>query len=214
MDYADLVIEAGRRMLRQGETIGTWGNISALDAEKGEVYITPSGMAYDTLQPEDIVVLNMEGDTLRGERRPSVETQMHLSVYRARSDCRAVIHTHPVWSTTFSAMGEDIPIFLDEAAQVLGDTVRTAGYAMPGTKELAENCVKALGERSMVCLLRCHGAVCLGRTMEEAFMVSAVLESTARILSIIRSMGGTAEAYNSEHLARMRDFMKNQYGQR
>ena len=214
MNYARLVIDAGVRMLRQGETIGAWGNISALDPDRGEVFITPSGMAYDTIREEDIVVLDRDGHVLRGERRPSVETPMHLAIYRARPGCRAVIHTHPIYSTAFSAMGEDIPLFLDEAAQTLRDTVRTARWAMPGSAELAANCVEALGERSMACLLCSHGAVCLGETMEQAFLVSAVLEAAVRIFFLIRSMGGSAEAYGAERLSEMDRFIKERYGQK
>ena len=103
MNYARLVIDAGVRMLRQGETIGAWGNISALDPDEGAVYITPSGMAYDTLCEEDIVILDRIGHVLRGKRRPSVETGMHLAIYNARPDCRAVVHTHPIYSTAFSS---------------------------------------------------------------------------------------------------------------
>ena len=208
------LIAAGIRMLREGVTIGAWGNISLRERETGIIYITPSGMAYDTLQPEDIVALTPEGDKVRGDRCPTVETPMHLAIYAARPDCGAVVHTHPIYSTAFSAMGEDIPLFLDEAAQTLGDTVRTAAYALPGSPELAENCVMTLGKRANACLLRCHGAVCVGDTLERAFMVSQVLESTARIAALIRSMGGTPEPFTPERLAAMDDFMKNRYGQR
>ena len=208
------VIEAGVRMLAEGVTIGAWGNISVFDRAEGEVLITPSGMAYDTLTEEDIVVLSPEGRVLRGERKPSVETKLHLAVYAARPDCSALVHTHPIWSTAFSAMGEDIPLFLDEAAQRLGDTVRTAAYALPGTEELAQNCVAALGERAMACLLRAHGAVCLGATLDEAFLVSQVLESTARIAWLVRSMGGTPEPLAETDVRAMQEFMKNSYGQR
>lgn len=214
MNYPELVITAGRRMLSEGVTIGAWGNISAFDRERGEVYITPSGMPYASLKEEDIVVLRPDGTRIRGERRPSVETGLHLAVYAAREDCAAIVHTHPIYSTAFSAMGEDIPLFLDEAAQTLGDTVRTARYAMPGSAELAQNCVEALGERANACLLRAHGAVCLGTDMDKAFLVSQVLESTARIYSLIRSMGGTAEPFSPERLEEMRQFMENRYGQR
>ena len=156
-EWKRAVIAAGKRMLAEGVTIGAWGNISVRD-EAGRVCITPSGMAYGTLTEDDIVVLAPDGTRLEGERKPSIETGLHLAVYAARPDCRAIVHTHPVYSTAFSAMGEDIPLFLDEAAQQLGDTVRTAEYALPGTPELAENCVRALGPRSMACLLRSHGA--------------------------------------------------------
>lgn len=213
MNRKQAVVDAGRRMLAENITIGTWGNISLRDPETGCIYITPSGMAYDTLTAEDIVVLRADGTVAEGRRRPSIETGMHLAVYRARRDCGAVLHTHPVYSTAFSAMGEDIPLLLDEAAQQLGDTVRAAGYALPGSPELAENCVRALGGKSMACLLKSHGAVCLGETLEKAFLVSAVLESTARIYSLIRSMGGTFEPISPENIAAMQYFVRHQYGQ-
>ncbi|MBQ3277464.1 MAG: class II aldolase/adducin family protein [Oscillospiraceae bacterium] len=212
-EWKRAVIAAGKRMLAEGVTIGAWGNISVRD-EAGRVCITPSGMAYGTLTEDDIVVLAPDGTRLEGERKPSIETGLHLAVYAARPDCRAIVHTHPVYSTAFSAMGEDIPLFLDEAAQQLGDTVRTAEYALPGTPELAENCVRALGPRSMACLLRSHGAVCLGETLDQAFLVSQVLESTARIYGLIRSMGGAFLPLSQEDIRAMQEFVKNEYGQR
>ena len=212
-EWKRAVIAAGKRMLAEGVTIGAWGNISVRD-ETGRVCITPSGMAYGTLTEDDIVVLAPDGTRLEGERKPSIETGLHLAVYAARPDCRAIVHTHPVYSTAFSAMGEDIPLFLDEAAQQLGDTVRTAEYALPGTPELAENCVRALGPRSMACLLRSHGAVCLGETLDQAFLVSQVLESTARIYGLIRSMGGAFLPLSQEDIRAMQEFVKNEYGQR
>ena len=163
------VINGGIRMLEEGITIGTWGNVTIRDPETGYVYLSPSGMPYKTLTEDDIVVVLLDGSRVEGTRRSTIETEMHLAIYRARPECNAIIHTHPIYSTAFSAMGEDIPLMLDEAAQVLGDTVRTADYALPGTQELADNCVKALGDKAMACLLKSHGAVCLGKDLEQAF---------------------------------------------
>lgn len=201
-------------MLSEGITIGTWGNVSLKDPETGYVYLTPSGMPYPSLVESDIVVMRLDGTVVEGERRPTIEAPMHLAIYRAREDCSAVIHTHPIYSTAFSSMGEDIPLMLDEAAQALGDTVRTADYALPGSVELAENCVKALGKRSMACLLKSHGAVCLGASLEQAFGNSTVLEATAQIYSIIRSMGGQFTPISPENIAAMQSFVKTGYGQR
>ena len=100
------------------------------------------------------------------------------------------------------------------AAQVLGDTVRTADYALPGTQELADNCVKALGDKAMACLLKSHGAVCLGKDLEQAFGNSTVLEATAQVYSIIRSMGGQFQPISPENIAFMQEFVKTSYGQR
>ena len=208
------VIDAGIRMLSEGITIGTWGNVTVRDPETGYVYLSPSGMPYKTLVEDDIVVVRLDGSRVEGTRKSTIETEMHLAIYRARPECNAVIHTHPIYSTAFSAMGEDIPLLLDEAAQVLGDVVRTTAYALPGSQELADECVKALGEKSMACLLRSHGAVCLGKDLEQAFGNSTVLEATARVYSIIRSMGGQFDPISLENIAFMQTFVKNSYGQR
>ena len=208
------VIDAGIRMLSEGITIGTWGNVTVRDPETGYVYLSPSGMPYKTLVEDDIVVVRLDGSRVEGTRKSTIETEMHLAIYRARPECNAVIHTHPIYSTAFSAMGEDIPLLLDEAAQVLGDVVRTTAYALPGSQELADECVKALGEKSMACLLRSHGAVCLGKDLEQAFGNATVLEATARVYSIIRSMGGQFDPISPENIAFMQNFVKNSYGQR
>ena len=213
MDIRGKIIEIGCRMTAENVSIGTWGNISALDDE-GNVYITPSGMDYDKLVPDDIVKTDIDGNILSGMRRPSIETGLHLAVYKARKDCRAIVHTHPVYSTAFSAMGENIPLFLDAAVQKLRDEVRIAEHAMPGSRELAENCVKALGEKSMACLLQSHGAVCLGKDPDDAYLVSGVLESTAHIYSLIRSMGGKCGSMPKEEIAAMTGFAEKYYGQK
>ena len=208
------VIDAGIRMLSEGITIGTWGNVTVRDPETGYVYLSPSGMPYKTLMEDDIVVVRLDGSRVEGERKPTIETEMHLAIYRARPACNAIIHTHPVYSTAFSAMGEDIPLLLDEAAQVLGDVVRTTAYALPGSQELADECVKALGDKAMACLLKSHGAVCLGKDLEQAFGNSTVLEATAQVYSIIRSMGGQFQPISPENIAFMQEFVKTSYGQR
>ncbi len=208
------VISAGIRMLSEGVTIGTWGNISVRDRDTGKIYITPSGMPYNTLKEEDICVLNENGDMIEGFRKPSIETGAHLAVYRARPDALAIVHTHPVYSTAFSSAGEGIPLFLDEAAQILMEPVQVADYALPGSDELAANCVKALGSRGMACLMKSHGALCVGDTLDRAFLVSSVLEATARILWIQRSMGLQYDPISESDIRAMQDFVKNKYGQR
>lgn len=212
MDIREKIIDTGCRMTAESLSVGTWGNISALDDE-GNVYITPSGMEYSKLVPEDIVKMDIVGHIIEGKRIPSVETPLHLAVYKARSDCRAIVHTHPVYSTAFSAMGEDIPLFLDAAVQQLGDTVRTAPHAMPGSRELADNCVEALGKKSRACLLQSHGAVCIGQDLDKAYMISGLLEATAHIYSLIRSMGGSYIPLSESDTEAMRIFADRYYGQ-
>ncbi len=213
MNYKKLIVDSGLRMLRGGYTVETWGNISARDPETNLVYLTPSGMDYTTIQEEDIVVLDLEGNIVEGHRKPSIELDLHLHVYQSRPEVQAVVHTHPIYSTVFSCCGEDIPMVIDEAAQVLGDVCRTAKYGLPGSKELAENCVEALGKTGNACLLRSHGAVCVGKNMDTAFKVCKVLEVTAQIYQLIRSMGANYLPIPQQYIDAMWDFAQNHYGQ-
>lgn len=213
MNYKQLIVESGIKMLQGGYTVETWGNISYRDPETQRVYITPSGMDYATLEEEDVVVVDLQGNILEGKRRPSIETGLHCAIYRARSEVNAVIHTHPIYSMVFSCTGEDVPLLMDEAAQCMGDTCRTAEYALPGSPELAENCIKALGEKANACLLKSHGAVCLGADMKSAFRVVKVLEVTAQIYQMIRSMGACYCPISQENIEKMQYFVCNLYGQ-
>ncbi|MBE5967806.1 MAG: class II aldolase/adducin family protein [Lachnospiraceae bacterium] len=213
MNYKELIIESGKKMASEGFTIETWGNISFRDPKTNLVYITPSGMDYFKCNNDDVVVLNLDGERVEGTRKPTIETEMHLGVYRSRPEVNAVVHTHPIYSTVFSSMGEDIPLFLDEAAQTLGDVVKSTKYALPGTPELAEECIKALGKESNACLLQSHGAVCVGESMDAAFKVAKVLEITAQVYYMIRSTNGKPIALSDENIAAMKDFVKYKYGQ-
>ena len=213
MNYKQLIVESGKRMSGSGLTVETWGNISFRDKETGLVYLTPSAMLYDTIVEDDVVVCRLDGTIVEGERKPTIETEMHLSVYRNREDVNAIIHTHPIYSMVYAAQGKDIPLIIDEAAQILGDVCRCADYALPGSAELAENCVKALGERSNSCLIHSHGAVCVSGDMDGAFKTAKVLEVTAQIYYMIEATGGKPAGISDENIQAMQDFVKNSYGQ-
>lgn len=213
MDMRNTIVAAGKKLINEGFTVETWGNISVRD-EDGRVYITPSGMDYETCTIDDIVVMELDGTIVSGQRKPSIETGLHLAVYRERPEVMAIVHTHPIYSTVFSCMGEGIPQGIcDEAAQALGGEVKTAGYALPGSAELAENCVKALGEKTKACLLQSHGAVCVGKDIKTAFKTAKVLEMTAEIYYRIRSIGGSFIPISKENINAMEDFVANHYGQ-
>ena len=212
MDMREVIVSAGKKLIHEGFTVETWGNISVRD-EKGLVYITPSGMDYETCTVDDIVVMTLDKQIVSGTRRPSVETDLHLGVYRARPEINAVVHTHPISSTVFACTGESIPLLIDEAAQALGDEVKTAPYALPGTIELANNCVEALGKKANACLLQSHGAVCIGSDMKMAFKVAKVLEMSAEIYYRVRSMGGNFIPISDENINAMQDYVAKRYGQ-
>ncbi|WP_292594047.1 class II aldolase/adducin family protein, partial [Mesotoga sp. UBA5847] len=143
-EFAGLVLDACRRMEDQGMTVGTWGNISVRVNDE-TFLITPSGMSYGCLKTEDIVMADMEGNTIDSKRKPSIEHGLHRMIYKHRSDVGAVIHTHPQYSTAFAIARKDIPAVSEELIQIIGEGVRCAAYALPGTEELAVNAVSALG---------------------------------------------------------------------
>lgn len=205
-----LILEAGVAMESRHLTIETWGNISMRDPETGLLYITPSGMPYNKLVPEDIVALNPDGTVYQGSRVPSVEAGLHAKIYAARKDVNAILHTHPVSSTVFGVLHMSIPVVTDELAQAVGQEVRCADYALPGSVELADNCVKALGNGQAV-LLANHGAVCVGKDLKECFKVAEVLETSAEIYYKALTIGKPC-IIPKDKVEWMRDFAVNKYG--
>ena len=211
MDFRQRLIEAGKQMLEKKLTVETWGNLSLRDPDTGLIYLTPSAMAYHTIETEDVAVVDLEGNMLSGRRKPTIEMGLHLQLYRTRPEINAVIHTHPVQSQVFAVLRRPIPPIIDEAAQVLGGTVPVAQYALPGTKELAENVGVAMKGRVRACLMANHGAVCVGESMEQAFKVCAVLEMTAEIYQRALMLG-QPHVLSDELVDEMWDFANNRYG--
>ena len=213
MDYKQFIVDCGIRMLESGLTVETWGNISARDPETGLIYLTPSGMNYRTITRDDIVVMNSNMEVVEGSRKPTIEYPLHVGIMNMRPEINAVVHTHPVYSQVFGMLHMDIPPVIDEAAQAFGGTVKCADYAIPGTPELAENVLKAIGEKGMACLMANHGAVCIGETMDIAFKGCTVLEMTARIYQMGLAIG-KVEPLSKEIVDVTRDFALNKYGQK
>ena len=211
MNCKEKLLWAGQEMLRRGLTVETFGNLSVRDPETGLVYLTPSAMAYHTITEADVVVTDPEGNVVEGHRKPTIEKDLHLGLYRAHPEVNAIIHTHPVHSQVFAVLRKPIPPVMDEAAQVLGGTVKVAQYALPGTKELARSVCAAMEGRVRACLMANHGAVCMGATMEQAFKVCTVLEMTAEVYRLALSVGEPV-VLPDELVDEMWDFANNRYG--
>lgn len=207
------IVQAGIRMLNAGLTVGTWGNISIYDRENNRVYLTPSGMPYNTLTVDDIPVLDIDGNVVEGTRKPTIEKDLHLGIYSAYSDVNAVLHTHPKWSMIFATIGKSIPLICDEAAQFFKGEVRCTKYALPGSKEIADECVKALFQ-SNACLLSSHGSVITASNLNEAFGIATVLEYTAELYYKVLSMGEKPQVISEENIKYMYEFVHTKYGQK
>jgi len=208
--FRKLIVDTGRELHKQNLTIGTWGNISVLDSETGLVYIKPSGMDYNEINLEDIIVVDKKGKTIEGFRKPSIEMPIHLSIYNARKDVGAIVHYHPIYSSVLAVTGSSLPGICEDFVQVVGEKVLCAKYGLPGSEELAENAVANLGNRNAVFLLN-HGTLCVGKNMKEAMKVCYVVEKTAHIYILSKSVG-KCRIIPEEDIKVMQDFAKNSYG--
>jgi L-fuculose-phosphate aldolase len=205
------VVETGRHMRARGLVAGTWGNISARSEDGARIFITPSGKPYDELIPADIVVVGFAGNVLEG-CRPSSELALHLAIYSARPDVRAVVHTHSLYATACAVAGESIPPCLEELVQAVGGGVEVSEYALPGTLALATAAVSALADRSAV-LLANHGVAACGPSVKEALLVAELVEKAAQIHAIAKQLGG-ARRLSDEDIQLMRRFYLEKYMQR
>ncbi len=185
------VLEAALKMAGKGLVVGTSGNISLrLPSLNGRqlMAITPTSRHYDTLKVKDIPIIDFDGQRVAGDLPPSIETPLHIGIYKARKDVNAIIHTHSVFASAAAVAGLDIPPIVEDQVALLGGEIKLAGYAASGTPEQMTNVLTALGERNAV-LLAHHGAVGTGRTMRDAFTACELLEKTARIYFLTLSTG-------------------------
>ena len=150
-----LLIEYGKKLVEAGLTKGTGGNLSIFDRKNGHVAITPSGIDFFEIQPEDIVIIDVDGNIIEGNRVPSSEWAMHVMPYKYRDDIDAVIHAHTMYATVMACLREDLPATHYMIA-VAGENVRVAKYATYGSPELAKNAFEAMKDRKAVILAN-HG---------------------------------------------------------
>ncbi|MFZ5591471.1 MAG: class II aldolase/adducin family protein [Bacillota bacterium] len=205
------IINTGRAMCAGGLVLGTWGNISCRCLQSDLVLITPSGMPYDQLVPTDIVCLDGEGNVVRGNLRPSSEYLLHLAIYRRRSDVRAIVHTHSIYASALAALRQELPPLLEETAQVAGGAVPCTPYARAGTVQLAEAAAATLGQGNAV-LLANHGVVGVGRGLDEALTVCQVVEKSAMVYLLARSIG-RPHILPPDEVVELRRIFTRHYGQ-
>ena len=186
------VLAAGQEMARLGLVAGSSGNVSArIDDPSGEerYLITPAGLPYGRMTAADLVLVNGELEPVEGEGVPSSESLMHLAIYRARPDVQSIMHTHSIYASAAAVVGKAIPPVVDEMVISVGVGVEVADYGFPGSDELAENVVRALGDRRAV-LLRNHGLCVAAGSPEQALAIAVLMERVAQIFFAAEAAGG------------------------
>lgn len=182
----EALVATARRTVADGLVVGTSGNVSVRVDDT--VLVTPSGVPYDRLAPDDITGVDLDGRQVLGTLVPTSELPMHLAVYRADGDARAVVHTHAVHATAVSLLVPELPL-VHYMAAALGGPVRVAPYAAYGTDELARNMLAALTDRTG-CLLQNHGTITYGASLDQAYDRTAQLEWMCRLWLTASSVPG------------------------
>lgn len=183
----ELIVEYGQKLITSGLTKGTGGNLSIFDRKKKLMAISPSGMDYFDTKPEDVVVMDLEGNIVEGSRKPSSEHNMHKMFYKNRQDIDAIVHTHSIFSATLSTLRWRLPAS-NYLVALAGLDVRCAEYASFGTVELANNALKAMEDRYAV-LLANHGLLTGGKNIEDAFAKAEQIEYCAEVYCRAKSIG-------------------------
>lgn len=192
MKYPELrrqVLKTAQEILAARMVTGTWGNVSLRVPGEELLIITPSGMEYEKLQPEDMVLVDFSRQVKEGSYRPSIETPMHLAIYQNRPDVNAVVHVHSPYATAFAVAGKSIPVILEETAQAVGHVIEVVPYARCGSMLLASQVVDTLGSSGRVVLLAMHGMVGVGTDIRDALKVCYVTEKTAMVALLALQLG-------------------------
>lgn len=182
MNYIDerkRVLAVAVKSLEKGLIHGTSGNVSMRIEGEEKVIITPSGLPYDTLTPDQLPIVDLYGKVIEGDLKPSSETPLHTAVYRARKNVNGIVHTHSMYATIFSILGEDIPVMMPPAAPYA--PVPVAKFELPGSEELGQSVVNALGEDHLVVTMENHGLISCCPSIERALSGAEYVEETAQV---------------------------------
>ena len=203
------IVEYGKKLIDANLTKGTGGNLSIFNREKQLMAISPSGIDYFKIKPEDVVILDLEGNKVDGDKSPSSEYEMHRIFYENRRDIDAIIHTHTMYATTIACLNWELPP-VHYMVALAGLNVRCAKYATYGTKELAENAFEAMKDRNAV-LLANHGLLAGAKDLANAFNITEEIEYCAELYYRTKCIGEPV-ILSEEEMTLMLDKFKS-YGQ-
>lgn len=187
IEEREMVVEYSKKLLTSNLAKGSGGNISLSNTDKTMMAVTPSGVVYDIMKPEDIVVLNMTGEKIEGDLLPTSEIAFHLALQKLRSDIHAVVHTHSPYATAVACLGWELPP-IHYLIGFAGEKVPLAPYSTYGTEELSDNICSVIGEYNAV-LMANHGLVCVGTDLDKAFMTAEMVDYVAHLFLLTKSVG-------------------------
>lgn len=178
--YKESVLQYSQRLSQKGYTVGTGGNTSILIEGEEAIAITPTSMDYFGIHIDDICIVDFKMNVLEGDYKPSIETAMHIAVYKNRPDVNAIIHTHQVYASIFALINEPIPALFDEVTLNTGHIIDVVPYALSGSHQLSQNITARLNNRCNCYIIQNHGALSLGVSIENAYRNVELLEKISR----------------------------------
>jgi len=190
----------------------TWtsGNVSGRDPETNLVVIKPSGVLFDELTPENMVIVDLEAHLVEGDLGPSSDTASHVYIYKHRSDVMGVTHTHSNYATAFAALGKPIPVYLTAIADEFGGPIPCGGYARIGGKQIGEEVLRSIGSSPAI-LMKNHGVFTLGKSVQAALKAAVMVEDIARTVWLALQLGQPDEL-PAEEVAANFDRYQHRYG--
>ncbi len=191
--------------------VWTGGNVSVRDPKTGLVVIKPSGVRYEQLSAQSMVVVDLDGKIREGSLKPSSDMASHLFIYRHRPDVNGVVHTHSRYATAFAAVGKSIPVYLTAQGDEFGCEIPCAGFALIGTEEIGRQVIEYIGQATAV-LLKNHGVFTIGKSGEAAVKSAVMVEDIAATAWLALQIG-TPGIIPPEDVAKLHDRYTHAYGQ-
>jgi L-ribulose-5-phosphate 4-epimerase len=182
------VLHYAQKLYKDRLVSGTSGNISVYDPESNLVVITPGSEDYMEMTEDRIVVIDLDGNVVSGDAKPSSEWPMHAEIYKNRKDIKSVVHTHSPYATGFAVLNEPIPLILTEMIPWLKGQIEVTPLCIPGTAELGIAALSVLEDKN-VCLLSNHGVLAVGDSLRIAYDRAVYVEDAARVYYIAKSIG-------------------------
>lgn len=189
----------------------TGGNVSQRDAETGYVVIKASGIRYEEMKPEHMVVLDMDGKMVEGDYKPSSDVYSHLYIYKHRPDVGGVVHTHSRYATAFAAVGKPIPCVLTAMADEFGGPIPCGGFALIGDEAIGKVVIESIGKSPAV-LLKNHGVFTIGKNATAAVKAAVMTEDVAATVWMAMQLG-TPDIIPQEDVEKLHQRYTNVYGQ-
>ncbi len=196
---------------KNGLVAWTGGNVSLRDPQTGLVIIKPSGIRYEHMRPDQMVILDVEGKIVEGELKPSSDTASHLYIYRHRPDVNGVVHTHSTYATAFAAIGKPIPVYLTAQADEFGGPIPVGGFALIGNEDIGRVVLDCIGSSQAV-LMKNHGVFTVGKTAEAAVKAAVMVEDIARTVWLALQIG-QPEELDAEAVEKLHYRYTHVYGQ-